>query len=315
MAVYTVLTEQEVSAFLQGFGLPRLVRLRATASGIENTNYFVDAEDSAGAPVALVLTLFERGEVQALPYFVALLSFLGEQGLPVPVPYRDQHNVALHHLKHKACVLGPRFAGQHPQQPTVAQCATIAAAMARMHLASSGFDLHRDNDRGERWRLLVADKLLPQLPADQAALLRQQVDDWQRLLPQLNQLPRGITHGDLFHDNALFDGDRLTGIIDFYNACDDVFIYDLAVLVNDWCSRADFSFDQQRLKAVLDAYRQVRPFNADEQHYWPAMLRFAALRFWLSRLEKWHFPGDGHQVQQKDPEPMRQLLLQRIGPH
>lgn len=313
MAVYTVLTEPEVSAFLQKFGLSRLVQLRATASGIENTNYFVDAETTDGTPVALVLTLFERGDAQALPYFIALLAFLGERGLPVPVPYRDRHHVALHHLKHKACVLVPRLAGHHPQQPTATQCATIAAALARMHLSSRDFTLHRANDRGDRWRLRLADRLLPRLAPDQAALLRQQVDDWQRLLPQLNQLPRGITHGDLFHDNALFDGENLTGIIDFYNACDDVFIYDLAVLVNDWCSQVDYSFDQPRLMAALNAYQQVRPFTADEQHYWPAMLRFAALRFWLSRLEKWHFPGDGHQVQQKDPEPMRQLLLQRIN--
>jgi len=206
----------------------------------------------------------------------------------------------------------PRFTGQHPVHPTTAQCEAIGATLARMHLASAGFSLRRENDRGARWREQVTQKLLPVLPPDQALLLQQQVSGWQQQLPVLTALPSGITHGDLFHDNALFDGDRLTGIIDFYNACHDVFIYDLAVLVNDWCSRTDYGFDAARLLAVLRGYELTRPLSTPERLLWPVMLRFAALRFWLSRLENWYFPQPGVTVKQKDPEPMRRLLLRRI---
>lgn len=313
MAVYTPLSETEVAEFLRNFGLVRLQRLHATSSGIENTNYFVDAADSAGRSHALVLTLFERGDQQSLPYFVELTSYLSQNGLPVPAPYRDLQQQALHHLKGKACLLVPRFSGQHPVRPNVIQCSVIGAALARMHLASAGFSLRRENDRGAHWRQQVTQKLLPVLPDDQRPLLQEQVDDWQQQLPLLAHLPSGITHGDLFHDNALFEGDRLTGIIDFYNACHDLFIYDLAVLVNDWCSTADFAFDPARLLAVLHGYESVRPLTLEERPFWPAMLRFAALRFWLSRLENWYFPQPGVTVQQKDPEPMRRLLLRRIA--
>ena len=312
MAVYTALNENEVAQFLQGFGLVRLLQLRATASGIENTNYFVDAQDSNGNTHALVLTLFERGDLQSLPYFIELTTYLSQTGLPVPAPYRDLQQQALHYLKQKACLLVPRFAGHHPTRPNFSQCESIGGALARMHLASSGFSLHRDNDRGARWREQLTAKLLPLLPPDQAELLQQQVDDWQQQLPALATLPAGITHGDLFHDNALFEGNQLTGIIDFYNACHDLFIYDLAVLVNDWCSTADLGFDMARLLAVLHGYENVRPLTMAERPFWPAMLRYAALRFWLSRLESWYFPQPGVTVKQKDPEPMRRLLLRRI---
>lgn len=313
MAVYTALTEAEVARFLQGFGLLRLLRLQPTTSGIENTNYFVDAQDAGGQSHALVLTLFERGDGQALPYFIELTTYLSRNGLPVPAPYRDLQQQALHQLKHKPCLLVPRLTGRHPVQPNVAQCEQIGDALARMHRASAGFAPRRDNDRGEHWRQQALQKLLPLLPADQGPLLQQQVTRWQQQLPTLAQLPAGITHGDLFHDNALFEGDRLTGIIDFYNACHDLFVYDLAVLVNDWCSHADFTFDPARQLAVLQGYERVRPLTPPEKSVWPAMLCFAALRFWLSRLESWYFPQPGLQVPQKDPEPMRRLLLRRLS--
>lgn len=313
MAVYTRLSEADVSAFLQGFGLPQLLRLHGTDTGIENTNYFADAVDNDGRAHALVLTLFERGSDQALPYFVELTSYLAQQGLPVPAPFRDRSGVAIQQLKNKPCLLVPRFGGAHPQTPTVVQCRVIGNALALMHNASAGFSPHREADRGAHWRDTATARVLDKLPQDQQQLLQQQVADWKHNLPALAQLPSGITHGDLFHDNALFEGNRLTGIIDFYNACHDTFLYDLAVLANDWCSNADFSVDPQRLHAVMQGYGEIRGLTADEQHYWPAMLRHAALRFWLSRLESWYFPATGTTVKQKDPEPMRQLLLRRIG--
>ncbi len=312
MAVYTALSESDVAQFLQGFGLTRLLQLRATDSGIENTNYFVDAQDANGQQHPLVLTLFERGEPEALPYFIELTTYLSHCRLPVPAPYRDLRQQALHHVQGKACLLVPRFPGHHPIKPSLLQCAAIGTALARMHQASSGFSLRRDNDRGAAWRLRVLQKLQAVMPTSQWQLLQKYVTEWQQQLPALTQLPSGITHGDLFHDNALFEGDVLTGIIDFYNACHDIFIYDLAVLVNDWCSDVHFSLDPARVQAVVTGYESVRILSAQEQFFWSAMLRYGALRFWLSRLENWYFPTANLGVIQKDPEPMRLLLLARV---
>ena len=312
MAVYTPLNETEVGELLQPFGLVRLTRLRGTDAGIENTNFFVDVDDSAGHSHALVLTVFERG-ADALPYFVALTTYLAEQGLPVPSPYRDHQQQAIQQVKGKPALLVPRFPGAHPKIPNIEQCRMIGNALALMHQASPGFSLRRENDRGARWREITAPKVAAKLPADQQELLLQQVRGWRDDLPMLAQLPAGISHGDLFHDNALFDGNHLTGIIDFYNACHDLFVYDLAVLVNDWCSEADFTLNENRLQAVLRGYAEIRALTPEEQSVWPRMLVYAALRFWLSRLESWHFSASAAGVQKKDPEPMRQLLLRRLA--
>lgn len=321
MAVYTTLSTDQVGAFIADFGFPVLEQLQATSAGIENTNYFVTACDRAGISQRLVLTLFERMTAAELPYFVELTSYLASAGLPVPAPCRNQQGQALLTLANRPALLVPCFPGQHPATPNLAQCRAIAEAMARMHLASPGFSQRRSNDRGEMWRQMALQRLQPFLDATQKQLMRDQVSAWRLQLPQIDQLPAGINHHDLFHDNALFDGDRLTGIIDFYNACDDVFIYDLAVLVNDWCSDGSGQLVQDRYQAVLEAYQALRPLTAPEQALWPQMLGYAALRFWISRLLSWHSPDasgntrgkTSHTVSQKDPRPMQQLLEQRLA--
>ncbi|RLT96820.1 homoserine kinase [Ketobacter sp.] len=314
MAVYTPLSQDQTAKFIAAFGFVRLHSLEATHAGIENTNYFVSAEDQAGAKCRLVLTLFEQMPRSELPYFVALTRFLSEAGLPVPAPYRNDQGEAVLQLAGKPAILVPCFSGRHPTTPNLAQCRAIAAAMARMHLSSPGFHQHRVNDRGAAWRDAAVQTLQPFLSPEQKSLLLQQVADWRLHQPQIDALPTGINHHDLFHDNALFDGDRLTGIIDFYNACDDSFIYDLAVLVNDWCSDPDGNLEPRRYQAVLDTYQQHRPFTSAEQQLWPRMLIYAALRFWISRLLSWHSPAN-KAVAQKDPLPMQRMLQRRLTNH
>lgn len=312
MAVYTQLSESQVATFIAPFGFQRLLALKATDSGIENTNYFVTAEDAQQQPCRLVLTLFEMMPESELPYFVALTSFLAQEGLPVPAPYRNAEGEAILHLQNRPAILVPCFAGHHPSTPTLEQCSAIADAMARMHLASARFHQRRQNDRGAQWREQAAQKLQPFLQQEQKELLLDQIADWRLHQTRIDKLPSGINHHDLFHDNALFDSGKLTGIIDFYNACDDCFIYDLAVLVNDWCSENNGELNQQRYDAVLNTYQKLRPFTNEEHTLWPRMLRFAALRFWISRLLSWH-SRSLRGVTQKDPEPMRRMLLQRLG--
>lgn len=312
MAVYTQLSESQVATFIAPFGFQRLLALKATDSGIENTNYFVTAEDAQQHTCRLVLTLFEMMPESELPYFVALTSFLAQEGLPVPAPFRNAQGEAILHLQNRPAILVPCFAGHHPSTPTLEQCSAIADAMARMHLASARFHQRRQNDRGAQWREQAAQKLQPFLQQQQKELLLDQIADWRLHQTRIDKLPSGINHHDLFHDNALFSGSELTGIIDFYNACEDVFIYDLAVLVNDWCSNEKGELIADRYQAVMTHYTRQRPLNTEEEKLWPRMLAYAALRFWISRLLSWHGKDPVHNVTQKDPHHMQRMLQVRL---
>jgi homoserine kinase type II len=181
-----------------------------------------------------------------------------------------------------------------------------------MHLAGSSFDGQRDNGRGHDWRMSTAEKLLPHLTASDADHLRTEMDYQQA--NRFNTLPGGVIHADLFRDNALWSGDTLTGIIDFYYACDDAWLYDVAVAANDWCVEADGSFVDSRFRALITSYHAARPITADEKDAWPAVVRAAALRFWLSRLHDWHFPRPGEITHKKDPDEFRRIMrLRQVG--
>ncbi len=312
MAVYTELSQTEISNFLASYGWPSVVEIKATDNGVENTNYFVTVAENSTSNRELVLTIFENQSTESLPYYVALLTLLGDSGLPVPRPFTDQHNNAIQHLKGKPALLVPRLPGAHIAHPNSAQCAAIGKAMAQIHLASKEFSPRQENLRGPQWRLRLKSSLEQHLTPEQFTLLGQQVDAWQTDLAELNELPQGITHGDLFHDNALFLENHLSGIIDFYNACHDVLLFDLAVLVNDWCSAQNGDLDPVRYEAVVEAYQSIRPLNAKEKAFWPKILGYAALRFWLSRLESWHRNHRGASVFQKNPAEMECLLKNRL---
>jgi homoserine kinase type II len=179
-----------------------------------------------------------------------------------------------------------------------------------LHVVGQEFQGHRENRRGPHWWVETSEQVLARLNGKDAELLRNEIVFQKQ--HRHDSLPRGVIHADLFRDNALFTGDRLTGIIDFYYACNDVLLYDVAVTVNDWCCHQDGRFDELRLQAFLDAYRQERQFTSNEQEAWPVMLRAAALRFWLSRLYDMHFPREGEITHIKDPDVFRQILQQRI---
>ena len=304
MSVFTPISRDELTAFLARYDLGELVDYQGISAGVENTNYFVTTELGRW-----VLTIFEKHGADELPFFIDLMAFLAEHGIPCPHPIADEEGRYLQTLKDKPAVLVQRLSGANPMQPNPRQCHAIGASLGSMHKASRHFPQRRPNERGPHWWRQAGARVLPHLDADDAALLRDELAF--QAAHRAPELPRGIIHADLFRDNATFEGDRLTGIIDFYYACHDVLLYDVAVTVNDWCSAPDGRLDAERLSALLSAYRQQRPPTEAEYEAWPVLLRGAALRFWLSRLCDQIFPREGELTHTKDPDEFKRILLLR----
>jgi homoserine kinase type II len=175
-----------------------------------------------------------------------------------------------------------------------------------MHLSALSFPEKMNNTRGPKWREDIAPKLIPLLPPEEATLLQKELQF--QSLYQFKDLPQGVIHADLFRDNILFDHDTIGGIIDFYFACNDALLYDLAIVANDWCMDENGKFNDANLLALLRAYHYIRPLTSDEKNSWPIMLRAGALRFWISRLYDYHLPREGEITHAKNPAHFRQIL-------
>jgi homoserine kinase type II len=306
MSVYTRVERDELEAYLRNYRLGELEDFTGITAGIENTNYFVTTTRGQ-----YVLTLFEALGAEELPYFLGLMAHLAEHNVPSAHPMPDKQGHYLRSLNGKPSALVVRLAGHSVEQPTAAQCAQLGQAVGHMHVVGQVFEGHRDNRRGPHWWQETARQVLPRLTDHEAGLLRAELD-FQRQ-HRHDALPTGVIHADLFRDNVLFVGNQLTGIIDFYYACNDVLLYDVAVTVNDWCSLADGNLDPVRTDAFLQAYQTERRFDAVEQAAWPVMLRAGALRFWLSRLQDLHFPREGEITHIKDPGAFQRILESRIA--
>ena len=304
MAVYTPLTEDDLRAFL---GLYRAGELRSFAGirdGVENSNFFVttDSDD-------FVLTVFEKHPPDEVPYFLNLTAHLAEHDVPCAHPIAAADGAYLQSLHGKPAALIERLPGRTLDAPATDHCAAVGDAIGRMHVAAESFDQRHANERGPAWWFRTGRDLEHLLEDDDRRVLLDELD-YQRAFRGI-ELPRGTIHADLFRDNVLFDGDRLAGMIDFYYACDDCLLYDVAIAVNDWCTDADGALDDDRTRALLDAYHARRPLASPEDRAWPMMLRAGALRFWLSRLLDLHFPRPAEVPHVKDPDEYRAVLLAR----
>lgn len=306
MSVYTTVTSQELEALLREYRLGTLVAYQGINEGIENTNYFVTTTQGQ-----YVLTLFESIGYDDLPYYLELMAFLAEHGVPSPHPLPDRSGGYLRSFKNRPAALVQRLQGHSVAAPNNRQCHAIGQALGHLHVEGRSFGGRRDHSRGPQWRQAMAEKLLPHMPTEDAVLLREELDFHAHHYERVG-LPAGVIHADLFRDNALFCGDELTGIIDFYYACNGVFLYDIAVIVNDWCTGPEGALDTDKVLEILSAYHGQRALEPVERAIWPVMLRVAALRFWLSRLHDRLFPRPGELTQIKDPDQFKNILRQHV---
>jgi homoserine kinase type II len=334
VAVFTEVGLAEAGALLARLGLGELHSLRGIEGGIENTNYFASTDRGE-----YVLTLIERLGFDQLPYYLCLMKHLAGRGIPVPEPAADPavappdgHALEipanapcefLHTVQGKPAAIVQRLVGKSELAPTAAHCAELGHTLARMHMAARDFPRIQPNLRGLSWWNETAPVVMPYLDPAQSALLQAELAYQNHVAasPAYAALPRGPIHADMFRDNVMFavpeDGDgshapRLTGVFDFYFAGTDTWLFDVAVCLNDWAiDLPSGREDPVRAAALLDAYDTVRPLNAAERAMLPAMLRAAALRFWISRLWDFHLPREASMLKPHDPRHFERVLRER----
>jgi homoserine kinase type II len=310
MAVYTTVSADELAAWLTRYALGTVREFEPIASGIENTNYFVTADNGR-----FVLTLYERLPPDELPFYLNLMAHLAHAGVHAPAPEPDRSGALWSFLNGKPAGLVARLDGTPVEQPQVQHCAAAGEALARMHVAVADYRGRLSNRRGPAWWRQAARAVQPFLSAEQNGLLASEIKF--QAGSAKSRLPRGAIHGDLFCDNVLFNGEGVSGIIDFGFAATDAFAYDLAIAVNDWCTLPEGTnsgaLDTSRSGAMVFAYDAVRPLSEDERTLWPVLLRAAALRFWLSRLYDLHLPRAGELTHAHDPSAFERILRDRVS--
>jgi homoserine kinase type II len=298
MAVYTEVSDQEVSAFVARYDIGEVLSCKGIAEGIENSNYLLTTERGP-----FILTLYEkRVNPEELPFFLDLMRHLSRAGIPCPTPVADRRGDMLETLCGRPAAIVSFLPGMWPRRPNPTQCAALGEALAELHLAGMDFPGRRNNNLSVGgWRPLLAasadraDEVRNGLAAELEVHLTGLESDWPR------DLPRGVIHADLFPDNVFFRGDVLTGLIDFYFACTDFLAYDLAICLNAWCFESDGAFNVTKARRLFAGYRRRRELEPAEIETLPVLARGAAIRFLLTRLYDWLYTPAGALVTRKDP--------------
>ncbi len=313
MSVYTELTRANITTILENYSLGTLVSFEGIAAGIENSNFFIDTEQGR-----FVLTIFERMDEQELPYFMRLMRHLAAKGLACPDVMQRRDDSLLFNVQDEGqtkwgCIVSC-LSGKTLDNLNEEQLYASGQALARLHLAGESFAEVRSNPTGMGWLQAHVDKVVQgtaEAYGDVAAnLLRDELEN--QRLQSWGDLPQGVVHGDLFVDNILFDGDKVSGMIDFYYAHTAPWVMDIAITLNAQAVMLGDD-DDSRIQAFLSGYESVRPLQEKEFQALPVLLRLAALRFWVSRLYDALFPRGGALTQTKDPEEYRLKLLFHSG--
>lgn len=312
MAVFTQVVPEDLVEILLRFDLGSVTALQGISSGIENTNYFLDTALN-GVTSRWVLTVFENMQTTELPFFVALTAHLASKGLQVPAPCMDKSGQALFQLHGKDAMIVPCFSGRAETDMSLGACRQAGQWLAKMHLAVNDFDPSRSSVRNLAWlQTQLCTLESSPCPVDDIALLKASIARYHQHENAMAACPQGVVHGDLFRDNVLFGLGEISGVIDFYHACEEGFLFDLAVAANDWASRKDGSHDPEKLIALMSGYQIERPWTEQEHNAWPYFLELAALRFWVSRLVSKY--AGGYQQESmagetiKDPDEMRRIM-------
>jgi homoserine kinase type II len=310
VAVYTPVEQEDLLDFLSAYELGNVIAFKGIAEGVENSNFFLETDHGR-----YILTLYEkRVDPADLPFFIGLMDHLAAVGLPCPIPIRGTDGEALRELNHRPAAIISFLKGMSPQRTSVEHCVELGYALARLHRAGADFAIRRPNALSvQGWRRLLdattarADEVKIGLGKALEAEYADLAENWPEDLPQ------GVIHADLFPDNVFFIDDKLSGLIDFYFACNDSLAYDLAICLNAWCFERDNSLNVTKARALLTAYDSVRRLTPAERAALPMLARGACLRFLLTRLFDWLNHPEGAFVTLKDPMEYWQRLRFHSG--
>ena len=309
MAVYTDISEDDLKAFIAHYDAGELLSYKGIAEGVENSNFLLHT-----SKFPLILTLYEkRVDRNDLPFFLGLMQHLAARGLSCPLPLPRKDGALLGELSGRPAAVISFLEGMWLRKPEAKHCREVGRALAAMHLAGDGFEICRPNALSlAGWRELW-DKSEPRADEVEAGLsqeIRSEMEHLEAHWP--HDLPAGVIHADLFPDNVFFIGDDLSGLIDFYFACNDLLAYDVSICLNAWCFEKDGAYNITKGKALLEGYQSVRPLSAAELEALPVLARGSALRFFLTRLYDWLTTPAGALVVKKDPlEYLRKLRFHR----
>ncbi len=313
MAVFTQVTDEQAKSLLNQYDLGEFKSIEGILAGIENSNFYLDTSKGR-----YVLTVFERLTEDQLPYYLQLTHHLTKKGLNVSGPIPTKTGPLFTHVNGKPCSIAPCIAGQFEPEPSVEVCGEMGAFLAKIHLAVEDFPYMQENQKGMKFWKESFPLLLPYLEQESAELLEEEVFRMERLFEtgKYKSLKKGAVHADLFRNNALVetkDGKQhLAGVIDFYFACNEPFLFDLAVTLNDWCVDLETGeFIPEKATAFLREYNAIRPLSEQEREMWQDMLCAGALRFWVSRLYDYWLPRDASMLKPHDPGHFEKILLKR----
>ncbi len=317
MAVYTEVSDEELIDFVAGYEIGEVTSCKGIAEGVENSNYLLTTETGS-----FILTLYEkRVHPEDLPFFLGLMGHLAGKGISCPTPLEDSGGKVLGNLCGRHAAIISFLDGMWPRRITPKHCAGLGEAMAKMHLAGADFDIQRPNALSVgSWRGLLeaSGERTNEIKSGLADFLARELDDLEAGWPGADSgLPAGVIHADLFPDNVFFRIGKLSGLIDFYFACNDVFAYDIAICLNAWCFEPDGSFNVTKARRMLTAYGKVRELSADEMAALPLLARGSAIRFLLTRLFDWlNTPKDALVTPKNPLEHLEKLKFHQgvVGP-
>ena len=309
MAVYTDISEDDLKWFLTEYETGELLSYKGIAEGVENSNFLLHTSKDP-----LILTLYEkRVEKSDLPFFLGLMHHLAARGLSCPLPLPRRDGALLGRLSDRPAALISFLEGMWLRKPEAKHCREVGKALAQMHIAGEGFELKRPNALSiDGWKTLweKSEARADEVEKGMSDEVRAEMDFLSAHWPK--DLPSGVIHADLFPDNVFFLGDTLSGLIDFYFACNDLLAYDVSICLNAWCFEKDGAYNITKGTAFLDAYQSVRPLSEAERRALPILARGSALRFFLTRLYDWLTTPEGAMVTKKDPlEYLRKLRFHR----
>ena len=311
MAVFTHVKQQDIQSLLEKFSIGDFKSLEGIQGGIENTNYFLTTSKNS-----YVLTIFERLDFEQLPFYLEVMSHLAKNNILVPLPIADNKNRILFELYGKPAAIVSKLEGKSDLKPNTEQIKSIAYEMAKMHLTSNNFAMYQPNLRSLDWWQTTIPNILDCVTLEEKKLLTSELAILSQFFNSITykNLPQGICHCDLFRDNALFVGNKLGGIFDFYFAGIDKFLFDICVAVNDWCINYETKLINKDLfNEFINAYNTIRPLTSSEQEAMPLMLRASAFRFWVSRLWDWYLPRESKLLTPHNPQHFEKILNHRIN--